>query len=367
MSVFASLGPSAYWYLARGTGAVSLILLTASVVFGILGPLRFAAPRWPRFAIDSLHRDVSLLVLVVLVVHIITSVLDSFAPIQLTDAVIPFVSSYRPLWMGLGALAFDLLVALVVTSLLRRRIGYSGWRAIHWLAYASWPVAVLHGLGTGSDTKIWWMLILTVICVAAVAVACWIRFARDEQQAPGVRNAALLLTAATPLGLAIFTLAGPLQHGWARRAGTPTSLLSSSHPTTVAVVQRKAAPQDGGWNRPFSAQLNGTVNQTNEPGGAIVDLSAQVTGGLHGRLRMRLAGTPLDNGGLSMTGSQVDLLGDGHSTVLAGRITALEGTRFVASMSDSSGSRMQLRGNLNIDTATNTLTGLLSGSPGGVQ
>jgi hypothetical protein len=82
---------------------------------------------------------------------------------------------------------------------------------------------------------------------------------------------------------------------------------------------------------------------------------------------MRLAGTPLDNGGLSMTGSQVDLLGDGHSTVLAGRITALEGTRFVASMSDSSGSRMQLRGNLNIDTATNTLTGLLSGSPGGVQ
>src|SRR5436305_8519519 len=172
MTIFGTLGPSAYWYLARWTGAVSLILLTASVLFGILGPLRFAAPRWLRFAIDMLHRDVSLLVLVVLAVHIVTSVLDSFAPIQLTDAIIPFVSAYRPLWMGLGALAFDLLVALVITSLLRRQIGYRGWRAIHWLAYASWPVAVLHGLGTGTDTKVWWMLILTVACVAAVAVAC---------------------------------------------------------------------------------------------------------------------------------------------------------------------------------------------------
>jgi sulfoxide reductase heme-binding subunit YedZ len=367
MSVIGSIGPSAYWYLARGTGAVSLILLTASVVLGILGPLRFAAPRWPRFAIDALHRDVSLLVLVVLAVHIVTSVLDSFAPIKLTDAVIPFVSAYRPLWMGLGALAFDLLVALVITSLLRRRIGYQGWRAIHWLAYASWPVAVLHGLGTGTDTKIWWMLILTVACVAAVAVAGWIRFARDEEHPPGVRSTALVLTAATPLGLAIFTLAGPLQHGWASRAGTPASLLAPKGVTSVAVVQRKVAPQSGGWNKSFSARLSGSVNQTSEPGGAIVDLSAQVTGGIRGRFRMRLAGTPLDNGGLSMTGSQVDLVASGHSTVMAGHITALEGTQFVASMSDSSGSKMQLRGDLNIDSSNDTLTGSLSGSPGAGQ
>jgi hypothetical protein len=366
MSVLASIGPSAYWYLARGTGVVSLILLTASVVLGILGPLRFAAPRWPRFAIDSLHRYVSLLVIAVLVVHIITSVLDSFAPIKLTDAVIPFVSAYRSLWMGLGALAFDLLLALVITSLLRRRIGYRGWRAIHWLAYASWPVAVLHGLGTGSDTKVLWMLILTVVCVAAVAVACWIRFARDHEQAPGVRSAALALTVATPLGLAIFTLAGPLQHGWARTAGTPSNLLSSGHVTAVAVVQRRqVSTPSSGWNKSFSAQLNGSVKQTNEPTGAIVDISATVTGGLRGRLRMRLAGKPLDNGGLSMTGSQVDLLANGHSTVMAGRITALEGTRFIASMSDSTGARMELHGELNIDTATNSVSGLLSGSPGG--
>ncbi len=160
MSV-AAVGPSAYWYLTRGTGAVSLVLLTVSVVLGIVGSLRVSAQLWPRFAIDTVHRDVSLLAIAVLVVHIATSVLDSFAPISLTASVIPFVSSYRPFWLGLGAVSFDLLLALAITSLVRRRLGYGRWRAVHWLAYACWPIAVLHGLGTGTDTKVWWMLVLT--------------------------------------------------------------------------------------------------------------------------------------------------------------------------------------------------------------
>src|ERR1700744_4514461 len=121
-AVGAALGPSAYWYLARGTGAVALVLLTASVVIGILGSVRFTAARWPRFAIDAVHRDISLLVLVVLVIHIVTSVLDGFAPITLLDGVIPFASTYRPLWLGLGTLSFDLLVAIAITSIIRRRI-----------------------------------------------------------------------------------------------------------------------------------------------------------------------------------------------------------------------------------------------------
>src|ERR1700760_3940158 len=133
LTVAATLSPSAYWYLARGTGAVSLVLLTGSVVLGILGSVRFAAPRWPRFAIDAVHRDLSLLVLGVLAIHIVTSVLDGFAPIRLFDARIPFVTPYRPLWMGLGTLAFDLLLAIAITSLIRRRLGYRTWRAGHWL------------------------------------------------------------------------------------------------------------------------------------------------------------------------------------------------------------------------------------------
>ena len=86
-----------------------------------------------------------------LALHILTSVLDSFAPISLLDAFIPFAGSYRPFWLGLGAVAFDLLLAVTITSLLRQRIGFTSWRAIHWLTYASWPIALVHGLGTGSD------------------------------------------------------------------------------------------------------------------------------------------------------------------------------------------------------------------------
>ena len=211
----ASLGPSAYWYLTRATGAVALVLLTISVILGILGTVRFSAPRWPRFAIDRLHRDVSLLVIVLIALHVVTTVLDGFAPITLLDGVIPFASPYRPLWLGLGTLSFDLLIALVVTSLLRRRLGYPWWRAIHWLAYASWPIAVLHGLGTGTDTKQWWMLLLTVVCVAAVLAAVLARLGRAESAPAGLRGGAVMLSFLLPLGLVLFTVEGPLAHGWA--------------------------------------------------------------------------------------------------------------------------------------------------------
>ena len=145
MTTFAAAGPSAYWYLTRGTGTIALILLTLSVVFGVANIRRFHTPTMPRFVLDAAHRNVSLLAVAFVAVHILASVLDSFAPINLIDAVFPFVSAYRPLWLGLGTVAFDLLLAVAVTSVLRQRFGYRAWRLVHWAAYASWPVALLHG------------------------------------------------------------------------------------------------------------------------------------------------------------------------------------------------------------------------------
>jgi sulfoxide reductase heme-binding subunit YedZ len=362
----ASLGPSAYWYLARGTGAVALLLLTASVVLGVLGPLRFAAARWPRFAVDTLHRDISLLVMVLLVVHIATSVLDSFAPIALSDAVVPFGSSYRPLWMGLGALSFDILLALVVTSLLRRRLGYERWRAIHWLAYASWPVAVLHGLGTGSDTKVTWMLALTVACSGAVLCSVWVRIARAVPERPALRLPATALSILTPVGLAVFTLAGPLESGWAARAGTPVKLLGSKPSAVPAAPRRPSAARAGtrtATPTSFSARLTGHLRQRVEPGGAVVDLFLKLAGGRHGRLRVRLAGSPIAGGGLSMTGSQVDLIADGLPSVMVGQIQSLQGQAFAARVRGTSGTALNVRAQLHIDTRTNLVTGTLEAAP----
>src|SRR5262249_20837033 len=146
----------ALWYLTRGSGLIALVLFTASVALGVLNVSTWSSPRWPRFITLGFHRNVSLLAVVFLGVHIATTVLDGFAPIGWLDAVIPFRSPYRPLWLGLGALAVDLLLAIVITSLLRRHLSLTLWRAVHWTTWLAWPIAVLHGLGTGSDTTHRW-------------------------------------------------------------------------------------------------------------------------------------------------------------------------------------------------------------------
>jgi predicted ferric reductase len=225
--ILAAAGPSPLWYLSRGTGAVTLVLLSASVILGITGTLRWRlGARTPRFVVDGLHRNVSLLVVVLLAAHVATSLLDPFAHLRVLDAVVPLASRYRPLWLGLGALAFDLLIALTVTSLLRARLGLRAWRAVHWAAYACWPVAVLHGLGSGTDARSAWLLLLTVACVAGVIAALAARLLRDWPARAGLRLGALALVAAAVGGTVAFTLQGPLKPGWARRAGTPPTLLA---------------------------------------------------------------------------------------------------------------------------------------------
>jgi hypothetical protein len=190
---------------------------------------RWSTPRWPRFVVDSLHRNVSLLAMAFLAVHILTSVLDSFAPISLLDAFIPFTGTYRPFWLGLGAVAFDLLLAVTITSLLRQRMGFASWRAIHWLTYASWPIALLHGFGTGSDVKSGgWLLAISVACLAIVVAAVLARAIRGGPHHATLRRAALGGAGAFSLFLLVWLPAGPLGSEWARRSGTPPSLLPHS-------------------------------------------------------------------------------------------------------------------------------------------
>lgn len=156
------------WYTTRGAGAVSLVLLSAVVVLGVLSSLRFEVPSWPRFLTTGLHRNLSLTAVVFLALHIVTAVVDPFTHLGWLSAVVPFSSYYRTFWLGLGVIAFELLIAISVTSLVRGLIGLSAWRAIHWLSYASWPIAVLHGFGTGTDTLSTWMLAIDGVCIAAV-------------------------------------------------------------------------------------------------------------------------------------------------------------------------------------------------------
>ena len=174
------------WFATRGAGIVSLLMLTGVVVLGILNVSRWQAPSWPRFLTAGLHRNLSLLALVFLAVHIVTAIVDPFTALGPAAALIPFASSYRPLWVGLGVIAFDLLVALIVTSLIRARLGQRTWRAVHWLAYGAWPLAITHGIGAGSDAFALWMLGLDVLCAGLVGVAVVWRVATVRAGSPEV-------------------------------------------------------------------------------------------------------------------------------------------------------------------------------------
>jgi hypothetical protein len=353
-------GPSALWYLTRGTGLVTLIGLTASVVLGIVQVRRWTPGRSPRYVAVALHRGVSLLVVALLAIHVVTAVLDSFAPIRLVDAVVPFVSSYRPLWLGLGALALDGILALTITSLLRHRLGLRAWRTVHWIAYACWPIALAHGWGTGSDAKAPWMLAITLGCAGAVLVALAWRLAGGWAEQPFRRSAAAGATLAASALLAGWLLTGPLAPGWARRAGTPSTLLAAARPPAPAAAPARVPALE----RPFAAQLAGSLHEGQSADGtAVVDLRLRLTAGPDGVLRIRLAGRQDAGGGVLMSRSAVTLGPASAPGRLQGRIDNLDGTSIEAVVGGPDGRAMRLRVELALDGTS--ASGTISGRPVG--
>ncbi|MFJ6837407.1 ferric reductase-like transmembrane domain-containing protein [Streptomyces sp. NPDC091209] len=238
-AVLLASGPSPLWYATRAGGTVSLVLLTATVALGVAAAGRYAPVRLGRFEVSALHRNLSLLTLAFLGLHIVTAITDGYAHLTWPTAFLPFIASYRPLWVGLGAVALDLLLAVAVTSAVRGRLGRRRWKAVHWLAYAAWPVALFHAAGTGTDTRLSPQLALYAACLLTVVAAVWWRLVRAGTQADRVRRwatAALLLVPAT---LVAFLAAGPLRPGWAHRAGGMTPAPA----TAPAVPHQSPTPQ----------------------------------------------------------------------------------------------------------------------------
>ena len=331
-------GPSAYWYLTRGTGVVALLLLTVGLVLGVMGPTRFRTIRIPRFAVSALHRNMTLLALAFVVVHVVTTILDGYTPIGLRDAVVPFVASYRPFWLGLGAVAFDLLLALIATSLLRSRLGLRAWRAVHWLAYASWPVALLHSLGTGSDARSIWLVLLASACtIAVVAAALW-RVATAARDGVALRVGSERRQSHWRWARCLVPR-GPDRAGWARRAGTPTALLASARAASATTLAAAALPE-----APFTAPLDGRFAQSGPNGNGLVSVAVTglTRGGVDGELQLDLWGQPLAGGGVSMSASRVRFGPTSAPSEYTGRIVALSGQRVVASLQDASGRPLTL-------------------------
>jgi len=163
------------WYASRATGIVAMVLLSLVVVLGVLVSKKVKLPGLPRFAVVGLHRRVSLIAVLFVAVHVLSAVADSYVSISLAAVIIPFTSAYRPLEVGLGVVALDLGIAVIGTSLLRTRIGWKTWRLVHWLAYAAYPIAILHGFTSATDLRSGALLAVAVVCLLAVVAAIGFR------------------------------------------------------------------------------------------------------------------------------------------------------------------------------------------------
>ena len=183
------------WYASRATGVVALLLMTAVLLLGLLVTRQGRLPGLPRFAVTGLHRNLSLVAVVFVVLHVLTAVADSYVRIPLISAVVPLVSSYERLALGLGAVSLDIMIAVIVTSLLRRHLSRGLWRAVHLLAYVSWPVAWLHSITSSTDLRHGWLFLTAVGCALLVVAAVLWRLSAASRDVPRAERVGLLMAA----------------------------------------------------------------------------------------------------------------------------------------------------------------------------
>lgn len=340
-----SASPRALWYVGRASGIMLLVLLTLSVVLGIVVRADGSVGRAPKFVLSALHRNLALVTVALAAVHIVTLEFDPFVTIGWLGAFVPALSPYRPMWMALGAVSGDVVVAVVVTSLVRARLGYRAWKFVHTLVYLAWPAAALHSMGTGTDTRVPWVFGLQLACVAAVVVAVASRLVRVPLSRPLPRAAAVSSLALAPIGLVAWAMTGPFQPGWARRAGTPTTLLANG-----------AA---GATGQGFAGSFAGSISQRSaDDGRLVVDIGGLVSGGRSGSLKVVLRGGPAAGGGVVLTSSKATFASP--TGIWTGSVTGLQGGDLTMILGGSGGNLLM---KLALSEQGTRLSGQVSATP----
>jgi sulfoxide reductase heme-binding subunit YedZ len=353
----------ALWYLTRSTGTrrSGAPHGHGGHRCGGLGGLdhRTMAP----LPLPDLHRNLSLFCVAFVAVHVVTTVSDGYVPIGFADAFIPLLTQYRPVWIGLGALAFDLLLVVMATSALRHRIGYASWRFVHWLAYLCWPIAMFHSLGSGSDSTLAPVLLLDAVCAAAVlAAVVWrlshrsvvhLRKAGHCRGGNGDRCGCMVV---------MFAAIGPLRPDWSHRAGTSTALLAQLAHKYAAVNTggsslNAAVPTpttDAVPTAPFTSGLTGAQTATgpDAQGNMRVNLTMHLQNSSLTPLTVVLSGTAAPGGGIVMSSGSVNF-GGYH-----GLVAALNGTSVVASVAAPDPETLRLE--LSVDQGDGAISGTVT-------
>jgi sulfoxide reductase heme-binding subunit YedZ len=225
------------WYAARAAGVAAYVILSAVVALGIGMAGRAPTRVWPRFAVETVHRFGGLLVGTFVAIHILTIAIDSFLPFSLAQLAVPLLSTYRPIWVGLGIAAAELLLALAVTNHYRDRIPYAWWRKAHYLNFAVWGAATAHGIGSGTDRSAPWLIAIFALAVGAVTAAAAWRFGRGTGWTRARGAAVGVAAAAAVAALALGPLASQ-QRPWnaARFSDTLRGRILTSSGARTAIV-----------------------------------------------------------------------------------------------------------------------------------
>ena len=354
----------ALWYLTRSTGLVALILLTATLVVGVVASVGWTTERWPRFLSQSVHRNLSLFCVGFVGLHVVTTVSDGYVPIGFGDAFLPFRSPYRPIWIGLGALTFDLLLVVLVTSALRHRIGYSSWRFVHWLAYLCWPIALFHALGSGSDSSLPLVLTVDATCTAAVLTAVAWRLITGRSFTLGQRAIAAVAAVTVVLAIAVFAAVGPLRPGWSHRSGTSAALLAQlalknagagpGSPSATTVPPGSVA--GAAPSVPFTLDVTGSQTAANPDsnGDVQVTLTLLAQDQSSTPLVVVLDGPALRGGGIAMSSGTVAFGG------VHGVVTGLNGGTIAATLPAATPEKLTIQ--LSVDRNSGRVSGTVTGT-----
>jgi sulfoxide reductase heme-binding subunit YedZ len=327
------------WDLARAAGLVAYGLLTASVALGLALSLGWRSARWNRFVTNEIHRFATLMALLFVGLHGVAILLDPFIAMGPADVLVPFVTTYRPAWVGFGILAGYLVAAVYLSERVRGRIGYAWWRRFHATAFVAFVLALVHGLATGSDTRAPWALGLYAVTGGLVVALLGLRLLPPPPSRRRHLSAAVVV--ATMIAIAAFAVTQPLQPGWSARAG-------GTLPSAMA-------------GQPRSAGLGVTVSEPLSFDGAIArgEEALQVTGTTKdGSAAFRLQLVAEDEE--AIRGAVV--LQTGTDQVCEGAVTSVGNTTIDATCQTTAGESFSFRMAV-IDISGTTITGTLELTP----
>ena len=287
------------WYAARAGGVVAYVVLSAVVVLGVTLAGKRKLKIWPRFAVEDVHRFGGLLVGAFVAIHVLTIAIDAYLPFSIASLTVPLASRYRPLWVGLGVAAAELLLALAVANHYRNRLlSYAAWRRTHYLTFAVWIAATLHDVGAGTDRSSWWLLAITTAGVVAVVGATTLRLLRFRPPRLAVLRIAPNLSSLAAGAFVLALALGPLHTHHRRR----TAELAA-----------------------FTERLHGRIQQNLGPTRGIVSVAGTGSGRQPVLLRADLL---IDTQGLLATTFQMEYLPSGR--LCTGRVTRVHSTAFEA-------------------------------------